>query len=265
MENDMRYNEFRNLLQDALGDAGLLFRNGDRPVEMIDLADTNRHWHVYIWRSGPQSAEPFNVSAKVSFDWSPVDTARAYTCEEDLLMELLGSKQRQMKTERRWVRVDLALYAGLPYGSTAPLPDVQVFGSWIALVSEKLNELLTEYRQRQQRIVAVIGACEEIEVETRCSPAGVLTIQGVSVSGFRLVRVPRVWDDPDRREVEKGIGEELVRLAGLFRAALDEWVGRIGELAKWIRYTPPPPASRPVEPWFEDEEEGENDGPGTIH
>ena len=31
----MRYDEFRNLLQDALGNAGLLFRSGDRPVETI--------------------------------------------------------------------------------------------------------------------------------------------------------------------------------------------------------------------------------------
>lgn len=265
MENDMRYDEFRDRLQDALGDAGLLFRNGDRPVETIDLANTNRRWKIYIWRSAPQSAEPFHVAAKVAFHWSPVDTARAYTCEEDLLTKLLGGRQRPMKTERRWIRVDLTLYANLPYGSTAPLPDAQVFGSWIALAGEKLNELLSEFKQRQQRVVAVTGACEEMEVETRCSSEGALTLKGVSVSGFRLVRVPRVWDDPDRREAEKDIGEELVRLARRFRAALDEWVGRIAELAKWIRYTPPPPESRPVEPWFGDEEEDENGGPETIH
>ena len=170
-----------------------------------------------------------------------------------------------MKTERRWIRVDLTLYANLPYGSTAPLPDAQVFGSWIALVGKKLNELLSEFKQRQQRVVAVTGACEEIEVETRCIAEGALTLKGVSVSGFRLVRVPRVWDDPERLEAEKDIGEELIRLAGRFRAALDEWVGRIAELAKWTRYTPPPPESRPVKPWFGDEEDDEDGGPETIH
>jgi hypothetical protein len=48
MENDMRYDEFRGRLQDALGDAGLLFRNSVCPVETIDLANTNRRWKVYI-------------------------------------------------------------------------------------------------------------------------------------------------------------------------------------------------------------------------
>ena len=170
-----------------------------------------------------------------------------------------------MNTERRWIRVDLSLYAGLPYGSTAPLPDPQVFGSWIADVGKKLNELLAEFKQRKQRVVAVMGACEEIEVETRCSAEGALTLKGVSVSGSRLVRIPRVWDDPDRREAEKDISEELVRLARRFRSALDEWAGRIAELAKWIRYTPPPPEARRVEPWFEDEEKDEDGGPETIH
>jgi hypothetical protein len=31
----------------------------------------------------------------------------------------------------------------------------------------------------------------------------------------------------------------------------------------WIRYSPPPPEAKRLEPWFEDE--GEDDEPETIH
>jgi hypothetical protein len=93
----------------------------------------------------------------------------------------------------------------------------------------------------------------------RRSPDGILFLKGVAVSSFRIVRIPRVWDDPVRRRVEKGIGEELAQLAGRFRDAIDEWNKSVADLARWIRYSPPPPGTKPAEPWFEDEE------PGTIH
>jgi len=111
-------------------------------------------------------------------------------------------------------------YAGLPYGSTAPMPDTQLFGSWIAMVGQKLGKLLSEIKECHQRVVAVMGACEEVEVESRCSAEGVLSLKEVSVSGFRLIRIPRVWDDPDRRRAEKDTGEELARLARRFRNAV---------------------------------------------
>ncbi|MBI4473470.1 MAG: hypothetical protein HY646_12440 [Acidobacteria bacterium] len=256
----MRYNEFRDRFQDALREAELFFQYGEQPIEIIDLASTSRRWKLYI-RLSAQNPEPFHVSAKISFNWSPVNAARAYTCEEDLLTELIGRKQRPAKTEQRWARVNLALYATLPYGSTTPIPDPQIFGSWTGSAGEKLDKWLTEFKERQGRVVAVTGGREEVEVEARSNAEGVLFLKGVSVSGFRIVRVPRVWDDPDRREAEKDIDEELARLARRFKDALDEWTRSVAELARWIRYAPPPPEAKPVEPWFEDE----NGGPETIH
>lgn len=110
-----------------------------------------------------------------------------------------------------------------------------------------------------------MGGREELEVEARCKTEGVLSLKGVSVSGFRLVRVPRVWDDPDRRKAEKDIGEDLARLARRFKDALDEWTRSVAELATWIRYSHPRTEMRPDEPWFEDEEEDEDGGQETIH
>ena len=259
----MRYDEFRDQLQDALREAGLFLERVDHRIETIDLSTTGRRWKTFVWRSPPQRAEPFHVSAKIAFEWSPFNTARSYTCEEDLLTELLGRK-RPTKTERRWVRVDLVLHASLPYGSTTPMLESQVLGSWTGSVGEKLDKLLTEFKERQGRVVAVMGGREEVEVEARCKE-GVLSLKGMAVSGFWIVRVPRVWDDPDRRQAEKDIGGELARLAQRFKGALDEWTGSVAELATWMRYSPPPPEAKPVEPRLEDEDEDEDGGPETTH
>ena len=103
-------------------------------------------------------------------------------------------------------------------------------------------------------------------MQVHSKPDGVASLNGVRISGFRTVRVPRVWDDPDRREAEKSPQVELGRLARTFKATFDEWTKSVSELATWIRYSPPPPGAKPIEPWFEDQSEDDDDrGPETIH
>jgi hypothetical protein len=67
------------------------------------------------------------------------------------------------------------------------------------------------------------------------------------------VRVPRVWDDPARRVIEKDCDDELALLAARFKGAIVEWTKRVADLARWIQYSPPAPGRKPAEPWFEDE------------
>ena len=135
----MRYDEFRDRLQNALREAGLFFQYAGPAAETMELANASLRWECYVRRATLQDSEPFHISAKLNFEWSAVNAARAYTCEEDLLTELLGRKQRYPKTQQRWTRVDLALRATLPYGSTTPMPDSQIFGPWIDSVEEKLE------------------------------------------------------------------------------------------------------------------------------
>jgi hypothetical protein len=47
--------------------------------------------------------------------------------------------------------------------------------------------------------------------------------------------------------------------------ALDDWTDKVCALATWIRYAPPPPGAKPIEPWFDDESEDDDDGPETKH
>ena len=93
----MRYAEFRDRLEGSLHEAGLIFFHSDRPVETIDLTDTARNWKVYVYRTPPPRADPFHVSAEIGFTWSPVESARGYTCEEDLLAALVGRRRRRIR------------------------------------------------------------------------------------------------------------------------------------------------------------------------
>lgn len=261
----MRYAEFRDQLEDALQEAGLCFHSVDRPVEAIEIANTVWRWKAYIYRTAPRSAEPFHISAEVSFDWSPFDAARAFTREEDLLTELFGRRKRPARTERRWKRVDLSLHASLPYGSTTPMPEGRVFGAWTASIEENVHAAFDEIEERNGRIAAVLGASGALEVQVHSKPDGILSLNSVAISGFRIVHLPRVWDDPERRGAEMSSQAELGRMARTFKATFDEWTKSVSELATWIRYSPPPPGAKPIEPWFDDQSEDDDGGPETIH
>lgn len=261
----MRYAEFRDQLGAALQEAGLFFHGLDRPVETIDLVDTLRRWKVFVYKRVPRSAEPFHVSAEVSFDWTPFDAARAFTREEDLLTELFGRRKRPARTERRWKRVDLKLHASLPYGSTTPMPEPRVLGGWIASIEQKVHAAFTEIEERNGRIVAVLGGHGDLEVQIHATPDGVASLKRVTISGFRIVQLPRVCDDPERRIAETSSQAELSRLARTFKATFDEWTKSVSELATRIRYSPPPPGARPIEPWLDDQSEDDDGGPETIH
>ena len=158
----MRYDEFRDQLEAALQRNSLHF-HGLQRVETIELANTVRHWKVYTYGAAPPSTEPFHVSAEIGFAWSPFDAARSYAREEDLLTELIGRKKRLPRTERRWTRVDLWLHARLPYGSTTAMPEPQLFGAWTASILEKIHGAFAEVEEKEGRIVAVLGAHEDVD------------------------------------------------------------------------------------------------------
>ena len=207
----MRYDEFRDELEAALQRNSLHFHSLQR-VETIELANTVQHWKVYADGAAPPSTEPFRVSAEIA--WSPFDAARSYAREEDLLTELIGRKKRLPRTERRWKRVDLRLHASLPYGSTTAMPEPQLFGAWTASIQEKIHGAFAEVEEKEGRIVAVLGAHEDVDVQAHCQPDGVVSLKGLAISGFRVVHLPRVWDDPERRKAEKDDHPKTTERAG---------------------------------------------------
>ena len=91
---------------------------------------------------------------------------------------------------------------------------------------EKADEAFTDIEEKKGRIVAVMGGHGDVEVQAHCKPDGVVSLKAVAISRFRTVRVPRVWDNPQRREAERDPRDELGRLARKFKTALDEWAER---------------------------------------
>jgi hypothetical protein len=158
--------------------------------------------------------------------------------------------------------VDVSLRATLPYGSITPMPTPEMWRSLSDSVEVALDEALprADVDQGQRLLPAVSGWRGDLEVEARCTEDGELSLEGVSVSAFRLVPVPRMWDDPEKREKEQDAGEHLVELADRIKVAMDEWRGAVAELARWIRYTPPP-----QERMVDSLADTEDDEPETVH
>jgi hypothetical protein len=80
-----------------------------------------------------------------------------------------------------------------------------------------------------------------------------------------MIRVPRVWDSPERRTAEADSHREFTRLARTFKTALDDWTEKhywhlqrgFGTRRRLL--------AKPIEPWFDDECEDDDGGPETRH
>ena len=77
---------------------------------------------------------------------------------------------------------------------------------------KKADAAFTHLREKGGRVVAVLGGPGDLEVQTYCSPDGSV-LSAVAISGFRMVRVPRVWDSPERSAAEADPRHELSQLA----------------------------------------------------
>jgi hypothetical protein len=265
-EEVMRYHEFRDLLQITLQNSGLSGQHIGDPIETVDLNDMGRRCKIYISGSATADTEPFYVAAKISFNWNPLETARSYTREEDLLTELLDRTKHPSQTKPRHIRIDLVLSATLPHGSTTAVPEPRTFGSWANLLRDKLDKVFTESKWRRGQLVSVKGFLEQIHVDSKLDSAGRLAIEGLSIAGFRMIRVPRVWDDPDRRESEKGAEAEISRLVQNFKYSLEEWNSGICELTRWIRCTPSTDVKKQTSrPLREQRQKKGGNGSDTIH
>ena len=225
----MRYNDFKSAFQHALNNAGLL-PHQDRPRETIETSSMDRRFEVNVGLGLPQRAEPFLVTAEISFRWDPFESARTFTQEEDLVTELFDRDEDLPKTMQRHLRVDLVLRAMLPYGSKTPMPESKVLADWADDVDLALEEHLpNDVPMHDGRIIAVMACRSGVEVKSRCED-GSHYFSGVQLPSWQAVVPPRVLDDPEEPEEEGDIEAQLEGLAGRFRAAFDEWMKVVGEL-----------------------------------
>lgn len=233
----MRYDEFRDSFSRALREAQLLGPM-DRPVETIDLGTTARHWKVYVGIGLPQRAEPFHVSALVSFSWDPLESARSETNEADLIRELFGDDDDLPDTMPRLLRTDIELHATLMFGSRTPMPEMSTWESWSQMVDGSLSEHLpVEAPEHRGRPFLVMGWRGGVEMESKFD-GGSLCLKGVSASCWQAVVPPRLVEDVDD-ELEGDIETQLEMLADRYRGAFEAWMDCVVELRPYIDYRGP--------------------------
>jgi len=195
----MDYASFRQFWDDALRSAGLVSFPFDAQ-ETLDPEAQSRFYRIVIPDNIARVDENgFFVTTTFKWVWEALHAARFRTTEEDMLTELFGRKRRPKRTERPWLRVDVQLNASIPMDRHLPLPETSVWPSWAASVRDSVAPLLPTRFEDAPHPPPIVSWCGEPEIKLSSSPAGQLYLHSVNLPAFQLIRLPRHWDDPDRR------------------------------------------------------------------
>ncbi len=232
----MRHEEFARCWQAAFSGAGLPTFHGER--ELVDVAAMERTYEVFVEPGVGQQTRPFFVTAKLSYRWDALQTARSQCNEEDLLRAVLGD-DHDVLTQRPWLRVDVVLGATLPYGEPLPMPSQERRARWIDETTgrlERVERLLPEETVAEDAHgrLAVLAWQGDPVIKARCDARGALLLEGVEVSAWQAINLPRIWDDPERDE-DPPPDHELERMFSRVRGALYAWM----EALDHLRPTPP--------------------------
>jgi hypothetical protein len=232
----LRYDQFKEVWTVELRKSGLRTL-GIEPNETLDLRSMGRTYEVFVEPAGHQDAEPFFVSASLSWTWGPVQAARTYTTEEDLLRQLLGDEEQdQANTERPWLRVDIALKASLMYGKGIPLPPRQIWTSWAREVAgrlERIEPLLPDevVEESPGGALAITAWKGDPSLDVECTAEGELKLNSVEQAAWQAINLPRVWSDQDR-EPDEDPGAQLAAMFKRVRSALNAWMESLDHLAR---------------------------------
>jgi hypothetical protein len=228
----VRYEELKAAWDEALRESRLPAIGGrDGGEERLDLRSMDRSYEVYVEPIGGQHLEPFHVTAALSWRWSSVLTARSRSTEEGLLDELLGRersrKVKTVKTDRPWLRVDIALRASAPYGKPLPMPGKAAWTRWVHEAMgrlERIEPVIPEENVREAKdgMLEILAWRGDPEVKTVCGPDGELRLESIELSAWQAIELPRQWDDSGR-EPDEHPHRQLCEMFARVRSALHAW------------------------------------------
>lgn len=225
----MRYEAFRDLWLERTRESGL------RPFgfthETLDTESLDRRFEIRVEPVGGQDAEGYTTTAKLSWRWDSLMTARSATTEDDMVTELFGRQFDQPATEPLWLRVNVELAARLHHGTDRPLPAAAAWRRWSHEVHERLTRIEPLVPEDWTRDgpdgLEILAWQSSPTVDVECTPDGELRFQGVGLEAFQILRLPRQLDGDDEDEWP---GPQLDDLLGRVRAALHAWMETLDAL-----------------------------------
>lgn len=223
----MQYEEFLQAWQGSLQESGL--RTFGFARETLESRSLERTYECFVEPAYGQGAEPFNVTAKLSWRWDALMTARTLTTEEDALTTLLGRDEvDELETERPWLRIDIELRASLPMDEGIALPAPKALAAWVRETMTRLASIeplvpSEKVREADDGRLEVLAWKGDPRLEISCREGGRLILDDVSVAAFQLVELPRVWDDPER-EADDDPSGALVALFRRVRSSIQAWM-----------------------------------------
>lgn len=219
----MNYSTFRIIWDEALLAARFALHSAF-PQETISTVNADRSYQAYL-----HTGDVFGFYTSIDFRWiwDSLLSARFATTEEDMLTEILGrDDSKNIQTQPPRLRVDYTLHATIAMNQYLPMPTHSLWQRWAGLVTSSVSPMLV-YDDLDSEFPLSLSM--EPEIKSICSDSGQFYLAGVHLSAFRLVILPRKWDDSDRpREDEPD--EQLQTLFKRLDKAVDLWHESLKEL-----------------------------------
>lgn len=217
----MNYEDFRATWNDALQASGLI----EIPFssqETVNAASMDRNYQVFVTSTqGYTHPRAFSVSAKLSYRWDALLTARFATTEEDMLIGIYGRKQLP-KTLMPLLRLDVQFQANINHNVLFPIPDNSALHKWVDTVFSSVFPLFPTDIDESAAMPEVYSWCQEPEVQLICSDNGQFFLKGLSMAAAQMIKLPRQWDDPHRRP-DPSPEEALITLFESVYQGLEVW------------------------------------------
>jgi hypothetical protein len=192
----MNYQEFRDLWHEALREARLPIPYPIGPTEKINLSSMSRSYECVIHGGLSPNSEPFHLSVKIEWDWDATLSARYATTEEDMLMQIFGDFRIHTEdTVLPWLRIDVNLFAGIPYETVYTMPLLDQWQRWFRQVSDELQLILPTGYDENGRVCAY---SDPIQAGVRLLEDGRLNLESVTFKAWQAIKLPRQWDDPEK-------------------------------------------------------------------
>ena len=227
----MRYGEFLDAWRAAAKRSDLSQFGFEEETCEIDKGE--RRYQMRLEPLGGQQVEPFTVTATLSWRWSALATARSVTKEDDMIVWLFGERGSRRRTEKPWLRVDIALVGATHWGKALPMPSAAAWRRWEKEVSTRLDSiqpLLPRKLTRTRRgNVEVFGWKGVPEATVECHTAGELRLSQVSIEAWQALTLPRTMDD--LAKADPSPTRQLDELFGRVRASVYAWMESLDHLA----------------------------------